>query len=695
MRVEDAKLVAFRETAHSLKLYRRAELADEDGASLIEALYVDPLPDDSVLRTILKPNTTFIVGRRGTGKSTIFQRAQQELRGSKQTISAYVDIKTVYESSQIDPAMLDRLVKLDGTLPQPALEKLLLYRGFLNAVIYAIREELSAKIARSFWEKLKAKVAGSVDELFEGLDELLNDVYADNFVSILATRTESSKVKQEESSAKSSEGGVAATVGSVPGITASSKSGASASASTASEREFTEVLLRVFDMKEYIRRLRELLQQVGIRHLYVFVDDFSELPLEAMRLVVDALLAPLNNWSDELVKFKVAAYPGRIYYGAIDKTKIDEINLDLYSLYGKSNVADMEEKAIDFTRRLMERRLQHFGPASVDEFFDDEACRHLFYASMANPRNLGYLMFFMYESNLLYRGRLGVRAIAEAARRYYEEKVEAYFGMNRFLYESFEERSSIYSLKELLDRIVERARELRSNQSSEAMRLQAGRAPTSHFHVATDFEPLLASLELNFFLTKYYVQSDRDGKKVTVFALNYGLCSRSSIAFGRPMERREDRLYYVERVFDYTPILREYLNTNQEIVCGSCETRYEPEQLRALEIYGMRCPTCQSGVCRVTNLSRKYESMLRAVDDALLLPRVDLGILHTLGTETHPQSASEVAEDLDCSYQLVGKRAKILADKGLVDRSKHEQGRRQLEITDKARQTYFSDLAES
>jgi len=76
----------------------------------------------------------------------------------------------VYESSQIDPAMLDRLVKLDGTLPQPALEKLLLYRGFLNAVIYAIREELSAKIARSFWEKLKAKVAGSVDELFEGLD---------------------------------------------------------------------------------------------------------------------------------------------------------------------------------------------------------------------------------------------------------------------------------------------------------------------------------------------------------------------------------------------------------------------------------------------------------------------------------------------------------------------------------------------
>ena len=44
-----------------------------------------------------------------------------------------------------------------------------------------------------------------------------------------------------------------------------------------------------------------------------------------MQIVVDTILAPLNNWSDELIKFKVAGYPGRVYYGKIDKTKIDEI----------------------------------------------------------------------------------------------------------------------------------------------------------------------------------------------------------------------------------------------------------------------------------------------------------------------------------------------------------------------------------
>ena len=91
-----------------------------------------------------------------------------------------------------------------------------------------------------------------------------------------------------------------------------------------------------------------------------------------MRVVVDSLLAPLNNWSDELIKFKVAAYPGRVYYGQIDKTKIDEVALDLFSLYGTTDVSDMEEKGIDFTRRLIERRLQEYCGLSFKAFIESD-----------------------------------------------------------------------------------------------------------------------------------------------------------------------------------------------------------------------------------------------------------------------------------------------------------------------------------
>ncbi len=89
-------LRGFSNAAQSLKLYRRADIIDqEDGASLIDELYVDPLPSGQVLDTLLRPNTTFVIGRKGTGKSTVFQRLQSAIRAGKSQTSAYVDIKTV------------------------------------------------------------------------------------------------------------------------------------------------------------------------------------------------------------------------------------------------------------------------------------------------------------------------------------------------------------------------------------------------------------------------------------------------------------------------------------------------------------------------------------------------------------------------------------------------------------------------
>lgn len=690
--LDQASLDLFREVAQSLKLYRRAELSDAGGETVIEDLYVDPLPNDHVLQTTLKASSTFLIGRKGTGKSTVFQRAQHELRKLNGYASAYVDIKTVYESSQVDPSLLSKAASLAQALPLPALERLLLYRAFLEALITAIRDELKSRIQRTLWKKLKLSVSGTLEELFEGLDDLLDDAEADRFVSIMATRLEEATSRATASDTHSTSAGARAVVAPHPSIDLSAEHNSSYSISSDEERRYADVLMRVFNVKEYILRLKGLLERVGIRHLYIFVDDFSELPPAAMQVVVDALLAPLNNWSDELVKFKIAAYPNRIYYGQIDKTKIDEINLDIFSLYGTSDIAGMEDKALDFTRRLITRRLQHFG-AMPSNYFDlrrpEDVWRQLFYATMANPRNLGYLLYFLYESNLLYGRAITTRAIRDAAQRYYEEKVEAYFLMNRFLHESFEERSSIFSLRELLDAIVERARALRSHAGSAVFREQDGRPPTSHFHVVSELDPLLATLELNFFLTKYYVMKDRDGRKVTVFALNYGLCQKNTIEFGRPSGRREYRLYYIERIFDYTSILQEYLRTNQEIVCEGCSHRFEYEQLNALELFGMLCPVCRKGLCKVSNLSRKYEATLRSIDDSLLLPRVELGILHTLGTEPHALYPAQIAGELDCSYQLVGKRAKFLADRGLVLRGKSE-GRRELSLTSTARQIYLA-----
>ncbi|MFZ0439745.1 MAG: hypothetical protein WAL76_16590, partial [Candidatus Sulfotelmatobacter sp.] len=124
---KDETLRGFQRAAESLKLARRADLIDPDqGTPLVDDLYVDPLPQDAILNTVLRASTTFVIGRKGTGKSTIFQRLQSELRRNGHQTSAYVDIKTVYESSQVDPVLLDRIAKLQDALPASELGRLLL-----------------------------------------------------------------------------------------------------------------------------------------------------------------------------------------------------------------------------------------------------------------------------------------------------------------------------------------------------------------------------------------------------------------------------------------------------------------------------------------------------------------------------------------------------------------------------------------
>ena len=83
---------------------------------------------------MMKANTTFLIGRKGTGKSTIFYRAQHELRkrpAYASYTSAYIDIKTLFETSQVDTTIIAKIDSTIETLPQSSLEKLRLYKSFL------------------------------------------------------------------------------------------------------------------------------------------------------------------------------------------------------------------------------------------------------------------------------------------------------------------------------------------------------------------------------------------------------------------------------------------------------------------------------------------------------------------------------------------------------------------------------------
>ena len=448
-----------------------------------------------------------------------------------------------------------------------------------------------------------------------------------------------------------------------------------------SKMDFSDILIRYFNIKEYINELKDILAQYQIRNLYVFIDDFSELPEDAMEIVVDTLLAPLNNWSDEFIKFKIAAYPGRIYLGEIDKTKIDEIYLDSYKLYANGDITKEPVKGMEFTKRLIEKRIQYYCNRPVEYFFlsktsdNNDIWATLYEATMGNPRMLGYLLSFSHETNLLHQEKIDSKSINMASERYFNDKVEPFFQMKKFLHESFQEKSSTYGLKELLEKLILESKDIEKNKDT----------PSSHFHVNQKFDSILSTLELNFFLTKRQECLDQDRKKVSIYCFHFGLCQKFRILFSR---HGYDPNHFIKRWFDFSAIIQEYMQNNKELVCEKCKRAHDLSMLESVKQYDWLCPECKQGKCKLLHNRKKYKKEIEKIDKDMLLPETEMGILSILDNESRALFPKEVAMELDCSHQLVGQRARKLSEKKLITREK-EGNRRKYQISALGKKSYF------
>ncbi len=333
-----------------------------------------------------------------------------------------------------------------------------------------------------------------------------------------------------------------------------------------------------------------------IRSLVILLDDFSEIPDHSMRVFVDVILAPLNNWSEDFIKFKVAAYPNRVYFGKIDQGKIDKINLDFYDLYStKVNKSVMEEKSIDFTKRLIERRVQYSTGRNVEHFFDtrkesvQEYYELVFQISMNVPRIIGYVLYYCYESKVAYGNPINKSSLEDAAERYYESTIEPFFHNTTYSLKSFEEKISILQLRELLlifvDELKNVQRRIRVNELSGNIYDVVRTNPyVSHFIFNPIHEQFLKTLELNFFLSKYNEMSGRDGGKQSVYCLNYGLCIKHSLRWGYP-KGTEYRKYLISRPFDFNSLIEDFLRTSKQISCinPDCGRNFPYDQVQFLE----------------------------------------------------------------------------------------------------------------
>lgn len=168
---------AFLDAVESLKRYRRPELSlsTQSKDDPLTALYTDLLPNDYILTKCLQNNTTYLIGRKGTGKSTIFLRLEQEYRKKPDYVSCYLDVKTIYDSSQsnfVDTKQINEL------LPKELLEKYLIERSFIQNVLSKIPEKISEKtdhILSNLINKFVTTKSERVKQRLTNLKERINN----------------------------------------------------------------------------------------------------------------------------------------------------------------------------------------------------------------------------------------------------------------------------------------------------------------------------------------------------------------------------------------------------------------------------------------------------------------------------------------------------------------------------------------
>jgi len=260
----------FKKVARSLSLYHRITedklfIDSKTKKGAIEELYVDLLPNNEILESILEEKTTFLVGRRGTGKSTIFARAQYQIHKEKKKLSVYINAKTIFKKAQLN------LMDIGNNELACSYEerlKITLIKDIINALIDGMTVELKNE-NNHFFEKIKNKFRDSnlgnlIIELEEMLDsevfENINKIYINN-KSITDSSKDTLEIKGSmkkldlELSAKEED-------------------------SYQNQIQNTNILARVFKVGDIINKFLDILKICHRESIYIFIDDYSELDIQ-------------------------------------------------------------------------------------------------------------------------------------------------------------------------------------------------------------------------------------------------------------------------------------------------------------------------------------------------------------------------------------------------------------------------------
>ena len=666
----------------------RPDIVDDQNNNLIPQLYVDMYENDFILRQVLDDNHVLLKGRKGTGKSTIFLRAEQEISKDKHKISVYINLQSCYE--EIKTANSDRE---NNSLTQ--------YRTFYNFFV---------EIVKSITEKLSPKIG------VQECDQIISDIEHGKYIDADFQRSIEVTNSTNQEYTASLNGSL--TLSSLNASTALDHKTQLGESTTQCLHE-----LRIFSIHEIINRIQNLLSKNKIYKVYLFLDDFSELNENNQKLVVDSLIAPIISSYNQIFKVKIAGYPSRTYLGNIDSSKLPTHCLDFYDVYEKSSstYTQVEELAINYIERTLQKRIEVYtnSQIQISELFDlskatlKDYLKTLFYSSAGIPRSLGYILTYCFLSSINQGRTITLSNIDNAAEKYYLDNIlPDFFNDVRFKQSFYDDKNLLNQItqKNLLNKIVQKMQDIKRDvideYSSQRLKkqlfietLQENKKttgywfPTSHFFIRKEMEPLLKTLELYFIVNKFHEGSSREpGKKISIYGLNYGLCYEKRIDYGKPASRRAYD-YWRQDEFDLSSFIPSAISDVEVRCCSNCQKEYSDIEYSIYEKYHI-CFQCgkKDTVVTINKFVEKLQDNIKVWKEKSL-PNLYIDILRTLYNHLGEElSAFEIGQQVDKHHLAITRSMDKLVSMEYV--TYHKTDKRYYSITDTAVQKFFAGNVE-
>ncbi|WP_350578715.1 hypothetical protein [Pseudomonas sp. HY2-MNA-CIBAN-0224] len=599
------------------------------------------------LRQVVGESDQLIVGRRGTGKTTLLYRAliecvhswdpQIESRANKRTLAVYLDLSKCQTLSDTSAKNFDEFEHV-----------------FVSELVDSIKDELVRNWPDLGTDPNLFQKVFSRNEVKRNSDSAVALGKLSSIVLSGVPRSEEEvgprkyKSKDMASNASSHKGGFG---GSAKGINISSEFGESDSVSYEDEIESSRLIKSRLAITDILRVLGELRDACEMSHIVILVDEFSSVTQDLQRRFCTLLRKILGNHSG--VYLKVCAITDNYSLGSsiILQRDIFQLSLDLDAYVERSdNLGSAMDGLRELTNTLVTERLREYTTRPLNDIFEDpaKAWVGLSRSAMGVPRTVGIALKQAFY-RCIQSGRSKIRqsdieyGIKYATKAYLDQ----FLGAAGIAIPSY--------CEDIWGALTDRAIEEKSKVDTTA----------SHFMILQRNEEKLRYL--NMFFLVHLITKGRTTKKEklsrSLYSFDYGVCLENNLEYGTDKNTiRQQRFAYDDSLAEFDKYFVKTLE--KQFQCTSCSTLYKESDLDVAGQLLAFCPKDRADLREVVT-----EDMYRAdyTEEEIKI----IGAIRS-SQEEDKLLARQIADDVGCYVQKVAKFGEKLEREFVIERKLHD-----------------------